>query len=172
MDELQQWLDEGYGRSYGTAWLILNDPVGAEEAVQEAYLRAWRFRRSLPVGESRRPWVYRALVTACASRLRGGRERAWTAAPRPSDSDDAGSAMQPALRAGTAADASSTVDALAGLPEHLRVAVVLRDWTGLSEREIATAIRCRPHTVSSRLLEGRQRLSQNPSLHPLVTQEA
>ena len=36
------------------------------------------------------------------------------------------------------------VDALADLPDSLRVPAVLRYWTGLSEKEIAIAIRRRP----------------------------
>jgi len=50
-------------------------------------------------------------------------------------------------------------DALANLPEQLRIPVVLRYWVGLTEKEIATAISRRPGTVKSRLHEARERLS-------------
>ena len=56
--------------------------------------------------------------------------------------------------------ADAVLDALAALPEHLRI-TVLRYWTGLSEREIATAIRRRLGTVKSRLHEARRRLAND-----------
>ena len=59
--------------------------------------------------------------------------------------------------------------ALAALPEHLRTAVVLRYYAGLSEREIATAIRRRPGTVKSRLHEAKLRLSADARLTTFVT---
>jgi RNA polymerase sigma-70 factor (ECF subfamily) len=67
-------------------------------------------------------------------------------------------------------DESSVAAALARLPEHLRVVVVLRYWVDLSEREIATAIKRRHGTVKSRLHEARTRLAADPALradHPL-----
>jgi predicted RNA polymerase sigma factor len=50
------------------------------------------------------------------------------------------------------------------LPDHLRVPVILRYWTGLSEHQIAQAIGRRPGTVKSRLHEARRRLAQDPTL--------
>ena len=50
MDDLGAWLEEGYVRSFRTACLILGNRHDAEEAVQEAFLRAWRFRASLGTG--------------------------------------------------------------------------------------------------------------------------
>src|SRR5271155_4477072 len=67
---LEQWLAEGYAGSYRTACLILGNPADAEEAVQEAFLRAWRFRDSLTSVPSIRPWLYRVVVNACYSKLR------------------------------------------------------------------------------------------------------
>jgi RNA polymerase sigma-70 factor, ECF subfamily len=59
--------------------------------------------------------------------------------------------------------------ALAALPEHLRIPLVLRFYAGLSEREIATAIRRRPGTVKSRLHEARRRLSTDSRLAAFAT---
>ena len=67
------------------------------------------------------------------------------------------------------------IDALADLPEHLRVPAVLRYWTGLTEKEIAVAIRRRPGTVKSRLHEARRRLAADPriaALAPTAEEEA
>ena len=68
--DLAELLVEGYGRAYRTAYLITRNPADAEEAVQEAFLRVWRFRGSLPDGQGIQPWIYRVLVNTCYSQLR------------------------------------------------------------------------------------------------------
>jgi RNA polymerase sigma-70 factor, ECF subfamily len=171
-DDLADWLAAGYSRAYRTAYLLVRDARDAEEAVQEAYLRVWRFRASLPDGAGREPWLYRVLVNTCYSFLRREVPRRARNAAAQFDLDDESAPEAPdrtpeaALEASEAADAIA--DALADLPEHLRATVVLRYWTGLSEREIATAIARRPGTVRSRLHEARRRLAMDARLGALV----
>ena len=69
-ERLEDWLEEGYAVSYRTACLILGNQADAEEAVQEAFLRAWRFRDSLTSVPSIKPWLYRVVVNSCYSKLR------------------------------------------------------------------------------------------------------
>ena len=166
-DDLERWLTEAYATAYRTAWLILRNRADAEEAVQEAFLRAWRFRESARDADAR-PWLYRVLVNTCCSRLR--REMAARSRIGLADGldvmpwDGAGpdeSAQSSELAAAVAA-------AVGGLPEHLRVPVVLRYYAGLSEREVASAISRRPGTVKSRLHEARRRLAGNPALSALA----
>jgi RNA polymerase sigma-70 factor (ECF subfamily) len=166
-DHLGRLLTEGYGRAYRTAYLIVRDPVEAEDAVQEAFLRVWRFRDALPEGDGMQPWLYRVLVNTCYSHLRKEiprRDR--SAGPEPLGRVAAGTAG-PEGAATASATADVVLDALEDLPEHLRVVAVLRYWTGLSEREIATAIRRRPGTVKSRLHEARRRLAADPRIAAL-----
>src|SRR5207302_10182163 len=75
VDDLEAWLDEAYPRAYRTACLVLRSPADAEDAVQEAFLRVWRFRDAIPAGDGRRAWLYRVVVNACMSRLRG--DKVW-----------------------------------------------------------------------------------------------
>src|ERR1700683_2860969 len=67
---LEDWLEHGYAVSFRTACLILGNRADAEEAVQEAFLRAWRFRDSLTSVPSIKPWLYRVVVNSCYSKLR------------------------------------------------------------------------------------------------------
>src|ERR1700690_1495855 len=67
---LEEWLEDGDAVSFRTACLILGNPADAEEAVQEAFLRAWRFRDSLTSVPSIKPWLYRVVVNSCYSKLR------------------------------------------------------------------------------------------------------
>ncbi len=173
--DLEARLVEGYGRAYRTAYLIMRDPTDAEEAVQEAFLRVWRFRDALPAGDGIQPWLYRVLVNTCYSQLRKEIPR------RDRSAGDAALDAMPAVgptpeaAATSASTADAVIDALADLPEPLRVPAVLRYWTGLSEKEIAVAIRRRPGTVKSRLHEARRRLAADPriaALAPTAVEEA
>ena len=69
---------------YALAFRTLGREEEARDVVQEAFLRAWRFRDALPDGDGRRPWLYRVLVNTCYSQLRREvpwRQRAAGAAP-------------------------------------------------------------------------------------------
>jgi RNA polymerase sigma-70 factor (ECF subfamily) len=169
---LEAFVAESYDRAYRTACLILRNPADAQEAVQEAYLRAWRFRAAVK-GDSLGPWLYRVLVNTCYSRARDDGRRLRHLA----DDDDALATAptderSPERRAIDADVAARVRHALDALPDALRVVVVLRYFAGLSEREIATAIRRRPGTVKSRLHEARRQLAANPVLADMVEEAA
>ncbi len=169
-DELASWVRDGYARAYRSAVLICRNPADAEEAVQDAFLRAWRFRDALPDGDGREPWLYRVLVNSCYSKLRREiprRDREGELSH--AHADRHGELDGPEQLAEHALIADAVADSIAGLPDQLRIPVVLRYFTGLSEREIALAIRRRPGTVKSRLHEARRRLAADPSLSALAT---
>jgi len=171
VDDLDEWLKRDYPTAYRTACLVLRDPVDAQDAVQEAFLRVWRFRDAIPEGEGRKAWLYRVVVNACVSRIRAEQSRTGK------DVGDAAlgfvedKAPQPHESAERSACASAVLEALADLPETLRVPLVLRFYAGLSEKEIATAIDRRPGTVKSRLYDARQRLAADDRLRAWVSTE-
>ncbi len=163
MDDLAAWLEEGYDHSVRTAYLILGNQSDAEDAVQEAYLRAWRFRDALASGSSVRPWLYRIVVNTCNSKLRQEIPRR----DRLDDGEDVTLIESQSDHPQRVGDALDVMRALKDLPAHLRVVVVLRYYADLSEREIAVAISRQPGTVKSRLNEARRRLAEHPALaHP------
>lgn len=169
VDELEVWLKEDYGTAYRTACLVLRDPVEAQDAVQEAFLRVWRFRDAVPSGDARKAWLYRVVVNACISRIRSQASR--------TGKDDGDLALEtlpdpepsPQDAAERSQLATDVLAALAELPETLRVPLVLRFYVGLSEKEIAVAIDRRPGTVKSRLYDARQRLALDPRLAAWAT---
>jgi RNA polymerase sigma-70 factor (ECF subfamily) len=165
---LEEWLEEGYAVSYRTACLILGNPADAEEAVQEAFLRAWRFRDSLTSVPSIKPWLYRVVVNACYSKLRQEiPHRDHRASDGPLE-EVAAAGADPAVLAQRSEVAETVLAALQRLPVSLRVPIVLRYYADLSERDIALAIGRRPGTVKSRLHEARRRLSDDPSILTLA----
>ena len=163
-DSLEQWLSDGYAPAYRTAYLILRNRADAEEAVQDAFLRAWRFRAAIPPGEGLKPWLYRVVVNACLSKLRADRSRRATTALDHPASLAAEDATDPEVEAVRSDVHAAVLDALGRLPEHLRVVVVLRYYAQLSEREIATVIHRRPGTVKSRLHDARAMLGTDRRL--------
>jgi len=169
-DLLDDWVRDCYARAYRTAVMICGNRSDAEEAVQDAFLRVWRFRDALPPDARRNAWLYRVLVNACYSKLRQEvprRERERERLTGPADTSDAklaAPAEGPDLAAERSATAQALDSTLRDLPEALRVVVVLRYYADLSEREIATAIRRRPGTVKSRLHEARRRLAADARL--------
>jgi RNA polymerase sigma-70 factor (ECF subfamily) len=166
-DELATWLADSYAPAFRTAYLILHNRADAEEAVQDAFLRAWRFQAALPSGDGARPWLYRVVVNACLSKLRADRARKRRNGgfePLTDNWADLTPANGPEAAAEERETEAAVLTALAALPEHLRVVVVLRYYGQLNEREIATAIQRRAGTVKSRLHEARARLSADPLL--------
>jgi RNA polymerase sigma-70 factor (ECF subfamily) len=166
---LGDWVQAQYTRAYRTAVMICGNRADAEEAVQDAFLRVWRFRDALPADAKRDAWLYRVLVNACYSKLRQEvprRERERARIDAGIDTTDALIApTQSPERAAEQAVVANTLDAtLRDLPEALRVVVILRYYSDLSEREIAIAIQRRPGTVKSRLHEARRRLAADARL--------
>jgi RNA polymerase sigma-70 factor (ECF subfamily) len=60
-------------RVYGAARLILRDPDRAQDAVQEAFVLAWRHVRALRDPQAWDSWLYRLTVRACTRMAKKGR---------------------------------------------------------------------------------------------------
>ena len=164
-ESLAEWVGARYDRAFRTAALICGNRADAEEAVQDAFLRAWRFRDALPTDGRRDAWLYRVLVNACYSKLRKEVPRRERERERiDHDSEHVATTESPELGAERSAMADALASTLRDLPEVLRVVVVLRYFADLSEREIAIAIRRRPGTVKSRLHDARRRLAADARL--------
>jgi RNA polymerase sigma factor (sigma-70 family) len=153
-------LDAAYGLA---RWLTRNDEL-AEDAVQEAYLRALRFFGSLRAGDGR-PWLFKIVRNACFELLQ--RER--SAAAEVFDEEQHGSEaitagavlvlpVNPEAAAIDRADRQMVRDCLAALPRDFREALVLRELQECSYKEIADITGVPIGTVMSRLSRGRRLL--------------
>jgi RNA polymerase sigma-70 factor (ECF subfamily) len=119
---------------------ILGDPDDAEDAVQDAFVRAYRALGSYEERERFAPWLLRIVVNCC--RTHAARRRRWTPLP----DDDAGTeALIDEAAAGGAVDAleatarrEELARAMARLGPEQREAVVLRFGQELSYEEMAT----------------------------------
>jgi RNA polymerase sigma-70 factor, ECF subfamily len=131
-------------RLYATARLIVHDPDGAEDAVQEALVRAWRDLPRLRDPDRFDAWIRRLLVRACFDE--GRRRRRWRfevgiAAIDPPVDELAYTAI---------ADNDEIEQAFRRLSEEHRVVLALQHVLGLSTAETAAAIGIPAGTVKSR----------------------
>jgi RNA polymerase sigma-70 factor (ECF subfamily) len=131
-------------RLYATARHILRDAELAEDATQEALVRAWRDLPALREAERFDAWLYRLLVNACADV--GRRRRRWRAeitvvSTEPSELD----------RATELADRDELERGLRRLTDAQRSVLVLNFYRGLSPTEMAEALDIPVGTVKSRL---------------------
>jgi RNA polymerase sigma-70 factor (ECF subfamily) len=144
------------------AYWILRNHDDAEDAVQDAYLRAFRAFAGFH-GDQMRPWLL-AIVRNSAYRMLQERRRAGDvfallpAAASNGGTDESGAASDdpdPEAAVIAECDRQSLYAALAEVPLVYREIVVLRDLEGLTYKDIAEAAGVPVGTVMSRLSRGR-----------------
>jgi len=128
--------------AYRFAGYLLADSAEAQDAVQEASVRAWRGWKDLRERDRFHAWFSQILVNVCRTRLRQRSRR------RALDVDDVDLESADPFRAALARDAVGR--ALSSLSQELRMVVVLRYWGELSLAEIADRLRIPVGTVKSR----------------------
>jgi len=152
MDEgdIRRFLDGSYARLVGAVALVAGDLATAEDAVQEAVVRAWERTDRGDRIDDLDGWVAAVAMNLSRSRLRHLRvER--RARPR---------LVAAATTDGPSAASIDVRGALAALPRRQREAAVLRFYLDLSTKEIAVAMRTSEGTVKSQLAKARTHLAR------------
>jgi RNA polymerase sigma-70 factor (ECF subfamily) len=154
---------------YGAAYRLTRNPRDAEDLVQEAMLRAYRFWDSFQKDSNCKAWLFRILTNTFINgyQKRKRRREVLNAAVAEQEATDgvlvhenARSQQDPEkvmLSQTLSDDVSRALDALS--PEF-RTAVVLCDVEGFSYKEIAEIMECPVGTVMSRLYRGRRLLKK------------
>jgi len=142
--------------AYRLAVGMLRSQVDAEDAVQDAMLKAWRhfgrFRRESDL----RPWLF----TIVANQCRDQRRSKWWSVIRRSEAPD------------ELADATSSVDpetvdlrrAIYRLPHDQRYVLVLRFYLDLSYEEVAQTLGISTKAAKSRTYRAVERLRLSPEV--------
>jgi len=146
-------------RAAGVARSILRDSVGAEDASQEAFVRAYRAIHRFDLKLAFYPWFYRILKNVCLTRLKKRKiadfsldsEDAPPVAAEPNDPSD--SAARKELRA-------TIQGAMDTLSEPHREILHLAHFEQLSYAEIAQCLSIPNGTVMSRLWAARKALKK------------
>jgi RNA polymerase sigma factor (sigma-70 family) len=139
-----------YQRIFATLTLILRNPAAAEDATQEAYLRAFRGWDRWKQDAPAEAWIYRIALNVAFTQRRRERLHEVTEVlrrlGRPKTADPT-ELSQPDL-----------VRELRALPPKQAAALILRHLHGFSNREIASALNVPERTVASRLVAAKTRL--------------
>ena len=135
--------------AFRAAFLVLRDADEAQDATQEAFVKAYNALNRFKRGHEFRPWLLRIVINQSLSMLRS-RRRGSAAAERLTASE------QPLAHTidETVIDrerARLVWAALDSLRDQERVVVYLRYFLNLPERELAEYLGCAPGTVKSRL---------------------
>lgn len=141
----ETFFEQSYQRVVGLVALVTGDPALAEDAVQDAYARAYsRWGR---VGRLDRPdlWVFRVASRIAIDRWRKERHEA---------------ALHADLEAATGNDIERLWIqwGLTGLSPMQRTTFILRHIQGLSVKQVAEAVDASPETVKTHLERARRRL--------------
>jgi RNA polymerase sigma-70 factor (ECF subfamily) len=141
--------------AYNLARWLTGDDQDAQDVVQEAYLRAFKFFDGYHGGDSR-AWLLAIVRNTAYTWLRENRMR-----EIPTDFDEEPEATESVSLEGMLleqADHQALQEAIAALPIEFREVLILHDLEGLAYKEIAAITRIPLGTVMSRLSRARGRL--------------
>jgi RNA polymerase sigma-70 factor (ECF subfamily) len=159
---IREFLLTGYPRVAGAVALINGDLASAEDAVQEAVVRAWERSTRGQEFDSLEAWVATVALNLSRSRLRRLiTERRLRTKLTPE-----------AASPGGADDRLDVRRALAALPQRQREVAVLRYFLDLKTSEIADAMATSEGTVKSQLSKARAHLAEALALDPEPDLEA
>ena len=153
---------------FNLAYRMLNDRGEAEDAAQEAFLRAYANLDRYDVTRSFKTWVLSITSNHCIDRLRR-RRLTWLSLEEPLPPHPALTSDIPGPEEATLTNERNRLvqDMLAELSPGYRLAVVLRYWYELSYAEIAEMLDTTESAIKSRLFRARQLLANQLESHPI-----
>lgn len=146
----EQIVERHQATAFRVAWLITGSSADAEEAAQDAFLKAYRALGRFREGAPFRPWLLKIVANEARNRrvATARRERLTLRALAERHEDEIASPEAALLESDTRAE---LIDALRHLDARDRLAIAYRYFLDLSEAEMAAALGCRRGTVKSRL---------------------
>jgi RNA polymerase sigma-70 factor (ECF subfamily) len=127
-------------------------PQEAEDAVQHTFLNAYRSLRAGTVPRSEAAWLYAIAENVCRERRRS----AWRRSRIEVVSDDG--QVDEAVPERSHDELEGLADALSELTPNQRRAILMREWQGLSYREIAAELDVSEAAVETLLFRARRSL--------------
>jgi RNA polymerase sigma-70 factor (ECF subfamily) len=136
------------------AYRLLGDPQLMDDALQEAYLKAFRSLRGFEGRSAFGSWLYRIVYNTCMDQLRRR-----SGSGQHVSFEEAGALPDPSPDPGeVAAQRLDLAAALAALPPKMRATVLLVDAEGMDYQTAAGVLGVPVGTVRSRLSQARQLL--------------
>jgi RNA polymerase sigma factor (sigma-70 family) len=139
-------------RAYRLAGLLLGDAGEAEDATQEALLRAWTALSSLRDPAGFQAWFDRILVNVCRDRMRRRSRIRFIDIEGTPEQTASGDPF------GAFIERDAILGGMKGMRDECRQVVVLHYWSDLPLAEIGARLGMPLGTVKSRLHEGREHM--------------
>ena len=146
---------------------FIGDRTQAKDLAQEVFIRVWQAAKTYKPEAKFTTWLYRITANLCLNELKSSRRRKLFQFLR--FGEDQENTIEGAL-----VDASPSPedlllsreqsrrisDALQGLPENQRMALILKRYDGLSYQEIAKVIGCSVSAIESLLVRAKRSLQE------------
>ena len=146
--------------AFRAAYVITGDASDAEEAAQDAFVKAYRSIKRFRPGAPFRPWLMTIVANEARNRRKAAGRRANLALRVAEETATPGDSPSPEASAVAAERRSELLRALEGLREEDRLAIACRYFLGLSEAETAAVLGCAKGTVKSRTSRALGRLRE------------
>ena len=140
------------------AYVVLGSEAEAQDAAQEAFVKAYYALGSFRAGASFRAWLMAIVRHEALNRARSASRRTTLATRVAEDRFSGAAAPSPEAVVLAAERRAALGAALGSLAPRDRAVIALRYFEDLSEKEMATALGCPPGTVKSRLTRALSKL--------------
>jgi len=149
-------------RALRIAYRLLRDAADADEAVQDAFVKAYAHLPGFRSELAFQPWFTRILINSCLDRIKSRRRRnRWLSPisePSPGErnfwDDVVGSHVSPEDQILARERRRNLADALGRLPKRQRSVILLSHCDGLTSSEVSALTGWNPSTVRVNLFRG------------------
>ncbi len=146
---------------------FIGDRTQAKDLAQEVFIRVWKSAKTYKREAKFTTWLYRITANLCFNELKSSRRKKWFQFLRLGDQheetiedtlvDDSPSPEDLLLEKERSRQIS---DALQGLPDNQRMALILKRYDDLSYQEIAQILDCSVSAVESLLVRAKRSLQE------------
>ena len=146
--------------AFRTAYLITGSEADAQDACQEAFVKAFRALGRFRSGAPFRPWLLQIVANEARNQRRGSNRRVDLSLRVADQLGTGGAAPSPERLAEATEERDQLLRAVNSLREEDRLVVACRYFLELSSEETAIALRWPEGTVKSRLSRALDRLRE------------
>jgi RNA polymerase sigma-70 factor, ECF subfamily len=143
---------------YALAYRTIGREEDARDVCQETFLRAFRALPRFRGQAKFSSWIYRIALNLCHDWVRRERRSGFVQPPEDRDLQDLAAAEEPSESiedlVARRVQVRIVQRAMAALPEEQRMAIILKEYHGLTFQEIADLMGCPLSTVKTRLYQG------------------